>query len=368
LISQLNLNEPPELISLYPNSPADPTQVEQHLGNTTNLHPSSQGRAAFNSSSCYFIGGETEALKRLQQYLSVPEQVIQFEKPNTSPNSLVPSTTTLSPYLKFGCISPRTVWHGINQILQGNPKLKPSTPPVSLHGQLYWREFFYLSSACVPNFDRMQDNPICKQIDYSYAENDVDRERLEAWKHGRTGFPWIDACMIQLRQHGWIHHLGRHAVACFLTRGDLYLHWELGRDVFDELLLDSDWALNNANWMWLSASAFFHQYHRVYSPVSFGKKTDPSGKFIRHFIPVLAKFPDKYIYEPWLAPESVQKKAGCVIGVDYPMPIVDHAVVSKQNMARMKLAYGNSSTLVVGTKRSRLEHQDDAPPTKKSKS
>ena len=70
--------------------------------------------------------------------------------------------------------------------------------------------------------------------------------------------------------------------------------------------------------MWLSASAFFHQYFRVYSPIVFGKKTDPSGAYIRKYLPKLAKFPDKFIYEPWTAPPATQKAAGCIIGTDYP--------------------------------------------------
>lgn len=105
------------------------------------------------------------------------------------------------------------------------------------------------------------------------------------------------------------------------------------------LTASQDHHLNAANWMWLSASAFFAQYFRVYSPIAFGKKYDPEGKYIRKFLPVLAKMPAKYIYEPWTAPASVQQAAGCIIGKDYPKPIVDHAVASKACMARMKAAY-----------------------------
>ena len=75
-------------------------------------------------------------------------------------------------------------------------------------------------------------------------------------------FPWIDAIMNQLRTWGWMHHLARHSVACFLTRGDLFLHWERGRDVFDKHLIDADHFINNGNWQWLSASRFFFQYFR----------------------------------------------------------------------------------------------------------
>lgn len=122
---------------------------------------------------------------------------------------------------------------------------------------------FQITGSITPNFDRMQGNPICCQI--PWQKNDV---HLRAWTEGRTGYPFIDAVMRQLRKEGWIHHLARHAVACFLTRGDLWISWEDGQKVFEEFLLDADWALNAGNWMWLSASAFFHQFYRVYSPVS----------------------------------------------------------------------------------------------------
>ena len=88
----------------------------------------------------------------------------------------------------------------------------------------------------------------------------------------------------------FLNHLScffRHSVACFLTRGDLWVSWEEGQAVFEELLLDADWSLNAGNWMWLSASAFFHQYYRVYSPVAFGKKTDPLGKSHRLVFQIL---------------------------------------------------------------------------------
>ena len=145
--------------------------------------------------------------------------------------------------------------------------------------------------------------------------------------------------MTQLREEGWIHHLARHSVACFLTRGDLYISWERGAEVFEELLLDADWSVNVGNWMWLSASAFFHQYVRVYSPIAFGQKYDKQGAFIRKYVPALARMPAQYIYEPWKAPKAVQQQAGCILGEDYPMPIVDHDEARKECMAKMKKAY-----------------------------
>lgn len=212
-----------------------------------------------------------------------------------------------------------------------------SHPPVSLLGQLYWREFYYVSSFATPHFHKIKGNPICLDVEWESSAEAI--KRFEAWRDGKTGFPWIDAIMIQLRTEGWIHHLARHSVACFLTRGDLYVSWEKGVEVFDELLLDADYALNNGNWMWLSASCFFYQYFRIYSPISFGQKYDPEGVFIRKYLPKLKDFPKEYIYEPWKAPISVQKQCKCVIGVDYPKPIVDHDAARRKCLESMKKAY-----------------------------
>lgn len=110
---------------------------------------------------------------------------------------------------------------------------------------------------------------------------------LRGHVQGQTGFPWIDAIMTQLQEEGWIHHLARHAVACFLTRGDLWISWEEGMKVFEELCLDADWSMNAGMWMWLSSSSFFQQFLHCYCPVRFGRKADPNGDYIRRYLPVL---------------------------------------------------------------------------------
>ncbi|NXT01333.1 CRY1 protein, partial [Jacana jacana] len=109
--------------------------------------------------------------------------------------------------------------------------------------------------------------------------------------------------------------------------------------VFEELLLDADWSVNAGSWMWLSCSSFFQQFFHCYCPVGFGRRTDPNGDYIRRYLPVLRGFPAKYIYDPWNAPESVQKAAKCIIGVNYPKPMVNHAEASRLNIERMKQIY-----------------------------
>ncbi|KAJ3174829.1 hypothetical protein HK101_010815 [Irineochytrium annulatum] len=289
-------------------------------------------------------GGETRALSTLHKYVADKKRVAKFEKPKTSPAAFQPaSTTVLSPHLKFGTLSSRTFYAAV--LLVERDSSTHSQPPVSLRGQLLWREFYYCVAYATAGYERMVDNPVCLLVDWWCAAGPVDEsnpaatENLKAWSDGRTGFPWIDAIMTQLRKEGWIHHLARHATACFLTRGDLFVSWERGAEVFEELLIDHDPALNVGNWLWLSASAFFHQYFRVYSPVTFGKKYDKNGKYIRKYVPVLKNLPSEYIYEPWKAPAALLKKHGVVLGQNYPHPIVDHDVIHKVNMARMKMAY-----------------------------
>ncbi|CAG04151.1 unnamed protein product [Tetraodon nigroviridis] len=283
-------------------------------------------------SSAVWPGGETEALTRLERHLERKAWVANFERPRMNANSLLASPTGLSPYLRFGCLSCRLFYFKLTDLYR--KVKKNSSPPLSLYGQLLWREFFYTAATNNPCFDKMENNPICVQIPW-----DRNPEALAKWAEGRTGFPWIDAIMTQLRQEGWIHHLARHAVACFLTRGDLWIGWEEGMKVFEELLLDADWSVNAGSWMWLSCSSFFQQFFHCYCPVGFGRRTDPNGDYIRRYLPILRGFPAKYIYDPWNAPESVQKAAKCLIGVHYPKPMVNHAEASRLNIERMKQIY-----------------------------
>jgi cryptochrome len=281
-----------------------------------------------------FTGGEDAGVALLIKMMKRTKWVATFEKPKTSPNALTVDTTGLSPYVKHGCVSPRRFYHELTKVYAKSNTKELSKPPVSLHGQLMWREYNYLMGYSCPNFDKMLENPIARQIPW-----DDDPELLDAWKNSRTGYPYIDAVMTQLRETGWIHHLARHSVACFLTRGDLWQSWEEGAGVFEDYLIDADWSVNNFNWQWLSCTAHFYQYFRCYSPVAFPTKTDKNGDYIRKWLPMFKDFPAKYIYTPWEAPMPMQKKYNVIVGENYPEPIVDHKTTSKDNMVRMKAAY-----------------------------
>jgi cryptochrome len=205
-------------------------------------------------------GGEEEALRVLRECIKNEEYIARFEKPQTSPADFEPqSTTLLSPHLHFGSLSVRKFWWDVQAVMEKQRKAKKpvASVPTNLPGQLLFRDMYFGAQAPLGHrFARTYGNEVVRFIDWHLQSNppdkngamdgsyEVDSEEAEEWfqrwKQGRTGFPWIDALMRQLRQEGWIHHLGRHSVACFLTRGGCYVSWERGAEVFEELLIDRE--------------------------------------------------------------------------------------------------------------------------------
>ncbi|KAJ5125953.1 DNA photolyase [Penicillium atrosanguineum] len=356
-------------------------------------------------------GGESVALKILAGYIEDEEYIGTFEKPNTSPAAFEPqSTTLLSPHLHFGSLSVRKFFWDVQDVFSKRKKEKKQNAPIptNLPGQLLFREMYFAAQAALGyKFQRTYGNKMVRFIDWHlqsktpeelekegptaqpyHVDSPEAEEWFQRWREGRTGFPWIDALMRQLKQEGWIHHLGRHSVACFLTRGGCYVSWERGAEVFEEWLIDHEMASNIGNWMWLSCTAFYNQYYRCYSPISFGKKWDPQGDFVRKYCPELAKFDKKYIFEPWKAPIADQRKWGCRISGDgsveskekmqeqgeeqtYPKPMFDFDERRTFCMDAMKNAYsiglhGDDREVLNGTWRKAFGI-DEEPSKKKQK-
>lgn len=335
------LGEPPAAVAAEETLPAPPEGLEEGEGAVPALGEFGVAEGELEKCIMRWEGGEEAGMRRLEEFLKRAggREAAEFEKPNTSPAAWrdgEQETTGLSPHIALGTVSARVLYEAVRGAQARYPRAA-SDPPVSLIGQLLFREMFHACNATVPGFERMEGNAMCRQV--PWGGDAAAEERWRKWESAETGFPWIDALMTQLRTEGFVHHLGRHSVACFLTRGDLWVSWERGAETFERYLIDHDEALNAANWMWLSASAFFHQYYRCYSPVAFAKRWSKAPDFIRHYLPVLKKVPDKYIFEPWTMPKGVAEKAGVKIGRDYPKPMVDHGVASKDCRARMKEAY-----------------------------
>jgi len=280
-----------------------------------------------------YTGGEILALKYLDRRIKWEKESFQNRSflPNRREPDILNAPKSLSPDLKFGCISVRKfywavmdAWGEVNENLPGS---------YIIVSQLIWREFFYAMSTSNIYYGEMERNPIC--INVPWYDN---QDHLKAYLAGRTGFPFIDAGIRQMKKEGWTHHIVRNALSMFLTRGDLWLSWEHGLKFFLNYMIDGDWSVCAGNWMWVSSSAFEKALNAGFrlDPSKYGRRVDPEGKYIKKYIPELAKMPVEFIYEPWLAPTSVQRTAGCIIGVNYPLPMVNHGEVSQRNLEMME--------------------------------
>jgi deoxyribodipyrimidine photo-lyase len=195
--------------------------------------------------------------------------------------------------------------------------------------ELIWRDFYFMILDRFPQVALRSFKP-----EYDAIRWDDWPEALAAWQQGRTGYPLVDAAMRQLNHSGWMHNRLRMVVASFLSK-DLGLDWRLGERYFAEQLNDFDLSANNGGWQWAASSGCDAQpYFRIFNPITQSEKFDPEGKFIRRYVPELAKVPDKFIHAPWKMGRLEQEALGVVIGRDYPAPIVDHAAAREKTLAR----------------------------------
>ena len=258
-----------------------------------------------------WVGGETEALRRLCSFC-----IRRVNITSKDPINWLLSKDSLSPYIRFGCLSPRQFFSKLHQFTsvstRGQALLEQLTKNLLL------REFAFLVGSSSPKFDLMIGNPLCIQLPW-----DENHHYIQIWREGKTGYPWIDAIIRQCRKDGWAHFFARQSIAVFLTRGYLWISWVLGKDFFQEFMLDYEQPVSSICWMQSSCSGFFCNQIESFDPCSVGKQMDLEGTFIKTYVPELSYFPSEYIHQPWKAPAYVQKEAKCIIGQDYPVPVVD---------------------------------------------
>lgn len=266
------------------------------------------------------IGGEAAGREALRRFLSGPVRDYDEGRDRLA----VDVVSRLSPYLHFGCLSPREIEH----------RLPDGRGPEAYRRQLCWRDFYahvlghYPANAHTEFQERYRG-----AIRWSRAT-----KRFEAWCEGRTGYPVVDAAMRQLRREGWMHNRARLLVGSFLTK-DLGIDWRWGERWFMRLLIDGDEASNNGNWQWIASVGVDPQpvFRRIFSPARQQRRFDPDGTYVRRYVPELAGVPERYLGEPWTMPSDVQEDVGCRIGRDYPRPIVDHAQARRETLDRYRV-------------------------------
>jgi len=187
--------------------------------------------------------------------------------------------------------------------------------------ELIWREFYF---QVLWHHPHVVNGAFKRRYDALAWRN--DEHWFSAWCEGRTGFPIVDAAMRQLNTTGYMHNRLRMIVASFLTK-DLLIDWRWGERYFADHLIDHDLAANNGGWQWAASTGCDAQpYFRIFNPVTQSERFDPQGKFIRRYVPELERVPDAFIHAPWKLSAADQRHLGVLVGRDYPMPVVDHAV------------------------------------------
>ena len=232
----------------------------------------------------------------------------------------------LSVHLRFGTVSIRQLAAAAWQ--QGGRGAQ------TWLSELIWRDFYHQILWHRP--DVAAGHAFKKQYDTLPWPNPPGH--FAAWCEARTGYPLVDAAMRQLNQTGYMHNRLRMVAASFLTK-DLLVDWRLGERYFADKLIDFDLAANSGGWQWAASVGCDAQpWFRIFNPVTQSERFDAQGAFIRRYLPELARVPDRYLHAPWTLPAAEQQRTGCVIGRDYPMPIVDHAVQRALALALFKQA------------------------------
>jgi deoxyribodipyrimidine photo-lyase len=286
-----------------------------------------------------FPPGEAEARRRLVTFVegdddAATARTADIYHYSESRDRMDPDATSrLSPYLRFGMLSARQAVVSALGARDTAPHGRARTGAETWLNELIWREFYMSILAHFPHV-----------LEHSFRANlrsiawEDDPTAFAAWCQGRTGYPVVDAAMRQLVETGWMHNRARMIVASFLVK-DLLIDWRRGERFFMQHLVDGDPAANNGGWQWTAGTGTdAAPYFRIFNPILQGKRHDPEGAYVRRWLPELKRVPERYIHEPWKMALDMQQEANCIVGQDYPAPIMDHAWARERTLNAYRLA------------------------------
>jgi len=278
-----------------------------------------------------WVPGEAAAQDRLLAFLD--DRVGGYKDDRNTPG--VEGTSRLSPHLRWGEISPRQILYAARSAAEANPKVAASAD--KFLSEVGWREFSWHLLIHNPTLATEPLNP--RFAAFPWAD---DPAGMVAWQRGRTGYPVVDAGLRELWRTGWMHNRVRMIAASFLIK-DLMVPWQAGEVWFWDTLVDADPANNAASWQWVAGcGADAAPYFRIFNPTLQGEKFDPTGAYVRRWVPELARLPDRWLHRPWEAPPGDLAAAGVRLGETYPRPIVDHSVARDRALAAFQSIKGEA--------------------------
>ena len=278
-----------------------------------------------NAKSELQIGGMSQGKELLKSFLRSRGE--RYSSEMSSPITADKSCSRLSPYLAWGCISMRSVVHALQAQQRAMRDRKKAGRPTStwlsslksFESRLSWHCHF---------MQKLEDEPEIEFQNMNRAydglrEDSFDQSRFDAWANGQTGYPMVDACMRALHQHSWINFRMRAMLVSFASY-HLWLHWRPTAVYLARHFLDFEPGIHFSQFQMQSGTTGINSI-RIYSPIKQVADQDPTGEFIRRFVPELEGVPAEHIAEPHKLSLSEQSRFGCRIGKDYPRPMVEHS-------------------------------------------
>ncbi|MBP0007278.1 MULTISPECIES: DASH family cryptochrome [unclassified Roseofilum] len=271
-------------------------------------HPRSDPRAVL-----FFRGGEKAGLQRIQDYIWQGNHLEHYKKTR---NQMLGAdgSSKFSPWLTFGCLSPRLIYEEVQNYESERIKNEST---YWLIFELMWRDYFRF--ICAKHGNKIFYASGLQGLSLPWKQ---DWKQFERWQQGITGFPLVDANMRELSTTGFMSNRGRQNVASFLTK-NLGMDWRMGAEWFESCLIDYDPCSNWGNWNYLAGVGNDGRGFRYFNIAKQSQEYDPKGQYVKHWLPELAHVPPTKIHQPWKLLAVEQKRFGVQMGVDYPLPMVD---------------------------------------------
>lgn len=251
------------------------------------------------------------------------DKVRQYKENREIPS--ISGTSFLSTHFRFGTISIRKVVREIlelSDVAMGRYREGCDT----WLNEIIWRDFYFQILFNDPHVVHSSFKPQYQNFPWQ-----TDAFLFKAWCEGQTGYPLVDAAMIQLNTLGYMHNRLRMLTASFLTK-IMLIDYKMGEQYFAEKLLDFDLAANNGGWQWSASTGCDAQpYFRIFNPMTQSKKFDSECLFIKKYLPIFADVPAKYLHAPWEYQKELQT-FGITLGKDYPRPIVNYVEARKSTL------------------------------------